>query len=68
MHFQKYRWFKKRISSLVDTVDTLSNNVDYVFYLTSQAILENKNTLKRLVEEKKDIIGPLLVKPGICIF
>ena len=62
--FSKISLVKKTDISLVDTVDTISNNVDYVFCLTSRAILENKNTLKRLVEEKKDIIGPLLVKPG----
>jgi len=62
--FSKISLIKKTDISLVDTVDTISNNVDYVFYLTSRAILENKDTLKRLVEEKKDIIGPLLVKPG----
>ena len=62
--FSKISLVKKTDISLVDTVDTISNNVDYVFYLTSRAILENKDTLKRLVEEKKDVIGPLLVKPG----
>ena len=62
--FSKISLVQKTDISLVDTVDTISNNVDYVFYLTSRAILENKNTLKRLVEENKDIIGPLLVKPG----
>ena len=65
--FSKISLIQKTDISLVDTVDTISNNVDYVFYLTSRAILENKNTLKRLVEENKDIIGPLLVKPG-CLF
>ena len=62
--FSKMLLIKKTDSSLIDFVSTINKENDYVFYLTSNAILENKNTLRSLVAEKKDIIAPLLTKPG----
>ena len=62
--FSKMLLIKKTDSSLTDLVSTINKESDYVFYLTSNAILENKHTLRHLVAEKKDIIAPLLAKPG----
>ncbi len=62
--FSQMLLVKKTDSSLTDIASTIKKDTDYVFYLTSNAILENKNTLRRLVAEKKDIIAPLLTKPG----
>lgn len=62
--FSKILLIKKTDSSLTDIVSTINKENDYVFYLTSNAILENKNTLRSLVAEKKNVIAPLLTKPG----
>ena len=62
--FSKMLLIKKTDSSLIDVVSTINKENDYVFYLTSNAILENKNTLRSLVAEKKNVIAPLLTKPG----
>lgn len=44
--------------TLEDTVKKY--NGEYVFYVNSHAVFENKNTIKSLLKEKKSVIAPLL--------
>lgn len=49
-------------SNIFQTLENMVEkyNCEYVFYINSNAVLENSNILRNLVYENKSIIGPLL--------
>ena len=56
----------KKTSSHFSTITKIveTKNVDYIFYLNSNAVLTNSKTIKLLVNENKNVCGPLLQKPN----
>ena len=55
----------KNYNDLIGLVDKVQeSHVDNVFYINSYAVLNNVETLNRLIEEDRSVIGPLLLKSG----
>ena len=54
----------KKTKSLFSTINkhVQTKDIDYVFYITSYATIVNPRTLTSLVNQNKDVCGPLLVK------
>ena len=53
----------KTSNKLFETLEYLAkeeHKCDYVFYVNSNAIIENKNILNSLLHENKSVIGPLM--------
>lgn len=63
--FNKNMMCIKKNNSLNEIMEFVKlNNAEFVFYITSYATITNPKVLKCLLSEKKDVIGPLLVKPN----
>ena len=52
-------------NTLIDMINNI--DYDYIFYCKSNSIITNKNTLFNLLMQGKNIIAPLLVKPGFYL-